>query len=123
MKTINDVLAGVAHLRDVSASVLGRRPEVKRFLDDLEALLTQNRYVDAGNLMGLGDVAVFFDVGVSTAGNWRDRADKIGMPAPVALLSNGPVWDGGELVAWWSNWTPARGGTKAGSLPWDREAG
>lgn len=79
------------------------------------------RMVKAADLMGLGDLAEFFAVGVSTVGNWRDRAEKTGMPAPVATLSNGPVWDGAEVVRWWTSWKPARGGHKVGTLPWERE--
>jgi hypothetical protein len=117
VKTINDLAERITHLRDVSASVLGRRPEVASFLDDLETMITQNRWVNASDLMGLGDLAIFFGVGVSTVGNWRDRAERTGMPAPVAILANGPVWDGAEVVEWWKSWVPARGGHKVGSLP------
>lgn len=84
-------------------------------------VLEEKHLVKASDLMGLGDLAEFFSVGVSTVGNWRDRRDRTGMPEPVATLSNGPVWDGAQVVAWWTAWVPGRGAHKVGSLPWERE--
>lgn len=84
--------------------------------------LASGDYVKVDNLKGVADLATFFAIGASTVSGWYSNRDRTGMPEPVTFISEKiPCWDGQVVLDWWTSWVP-RKGTKAGTLPWEREA-
>jgi hypothetical protein len=55
-------------------------------------------------LGGVSEVAARLEVGRSTVTGWVKNAETNGMPAPIATLAAGPVWDLLGLVAWHTQW-------------------
>ena len=48
-------------------------------------------------LMGISEIAAAAGVTAQAVSNWRLRAD---LPAPLATLASGPIWDGIVIRAW-----------------------
>lgn len=55
-------------------------------------------------LGGISEIASRLEVARSTVVGWIKRADKIGMPAPLAYLAAGPVFDLAAVEAWHKAW-------------------
>jgi hypothetical protein len=62
-------------------------------------------------LGGISEIATRLEVARSTVVGWVNRADKIAMPAPLAILAAGPVYDLTVIEAWYRAW---KDGTDAG---------
>jgi len=69
--------------------------------------------VYAGPLAGVTEIATHLGVGRSTVAGWTKRAEKIGMPAPLAELAAGPVYSLDAVETWYHAWKNTEGGTDA----------
>lgn len=58
----------------------------------------------AGPLAGVTEIATHLGVGRSTVAGWTKRAEKIGMPAPLAELAAGPVYSLDAVETWYHAW-------------------
>jgi hypothetical protein len=79
--------------------------------------MTTTDMVDPVYLAGVFELAQAFKVSsatVSSANRWPGIA---GFPKPIVVLASGPVYDIRDVIAWWDDWVPARGGTKTGMRP------
>ena len=104
------------HATCIDVTSRHHQPGQREWLCGAECPTGGNRLVLPQNLMGIAEVAWYFNVGKSTVSQWASRRESIGMPEPVAALDCGTVYDITELVPWWIGWNPVRG-KKAGSLP------
>lgn len=91
-------------------------PVVGGLLLDFTEAFTRTRWVAAEDMVGIMELADYFDVGRSTVTNWNAQRSRNGMPLPVAKLGATPVYSLAEVVAWWKAWVPSKG-AKAGRLP------
>lgn len=55
-------------------------------------------------LGGITEIATRLDAARSTVVGWTKRAEKIGMPGPLAPLAAGPVYDLLAVEAWYRSW-------------------
>ena len=55
-------------------------------------------------LGGISEIAARLEVARSTVVGWIKRAEKIGMPGPIAVLAAGPVYDLTALETWHKAW-------------------
>lgn len=55
-------------------------------------------------LGGITEIADRLEVARSTVAGWIKRAEKIGMPSPIAHLAAGPVFDLVAVEAWYRAW-------------------
>lgn len=55
-------------------------------------------------LGGITEIATRLEVARSTVVGWIKRAEKIGMPAPLAVLAAGPVFDLVAVETWYRAW-------------------
>ncbi|SRR5579884_238861 len=55
-------------------------------------------------LGGVSEIADRYGVARSTVNGWMKRAEKIGMPAPLAVLAAGPVYNLVALDPWYQAW-------------------
>jgi hypothetical protein len=58
----------------------------------------------AVELGGVSEIADRYGVARSTVNGWMKRAEKIGMPAPLAILAAGPVYNLVVLDPWYQAW-------------------
>jgi hypothetical protein len=58
----------------------------------------------AVELGGVSEIADRYGVARSTVNGWMKRAEKIGMPAPLAILAAGPVYNLVALDPWYQAW-------------------
>ena len=71
--------------------------------------------VNINHLMGIAEVATFFDVNPTTVSNWAYRRTSNQMPQPVAELRCGTIYDISQLLPWWIDWKPSKG-SRAGTI-------
>ena len=55
-------------------------------------------------LGGISEIADRYNAARSTVNGWIKRAEKIGMPPPVAILAAGPVYNLTALDPWYQGW-------------------
>lgn len=55
-------------------------------------------------LGGVTEIAALLSAGRSTVVGWTKRAEKIGMPKPLAELAAGPVYDLTAIADWYRAW-------------------
>jgi hypothetical protein len=55
-------------------------------------------------LGGITEIAARLEAARSTVVGWIKRAEKIGMPGPIAVLAAGPVFDLAAVEAWYRTW-------------------
>jgi len=60
-------------------------------------------------LGGITEIALRLEVARSTVVGWTKRAEKIGMPAPIAELAAGPVYDLIAVETWHKAWKAGDG--------------
>lgn len=65
-------------------------------------------------LGGIAEIALRLDAARSTVAGWTKRAEKIGMPAPIAELAAGPVYDLTAVETWYRTWKTAGSGETIG---------
>jgi hypothetical protein len=53
---------------------------------------------------GVAEIAAHFMAGRSTVAGWVKNAADNGMPAPLAILAAGPVYDLDAVIAWHTAW-------------------
>jgi hypothetical protein len=53
---------------------------------------------------GVAEIAAHFMAGRSTVAGWVKNAADNGMPAPLAILAAGPVYDLDAVIAWHAAW-------------------
>lgn len=58
-------------------------------------------------LGGISEIADRYNAARSTVNGWIKRAEKIGMPPPVAILAAGPVYNLTLLDPWYQAWKAA----------------
>lgn len=66
-------------------------------------------------LGGITEIATHLGVARSTVVGWTKRAEKIGMPAPLAELAAGPVYDLTAVADWYRAWKNTDDATIAGN--------
>lgn len=72
--------------------------------------------IPAQAIVGIKEIASFFNLRPSTIANWAFRAFDNGFPDPVVRLGATPIYDLREIVSWYVHWHP-RIGKKVGMLP------
>lgn len=60
-------------------------------------------------LGGISEISDRLEAARSTVTGWTKRAEKIGMPAPIAELAAGPVYDLAAVETWYRAWKAADG--------------
>jgi hypothetical protein len=65
-------------------------------------------------LGGITEIGQRLEAARSTVVGWTKRADKIGMPAPIAELAAGPVDDLTAVETWYRAWKADDGGETIG---------
>ena len=60
-------------------------------------------------LGGISEIATRLEVARSTVVGWIKRAEKIGMPGPIAVLAAGPVFDLTAVETWHKAWKAGEG--------------
>ncbi len=105
-------------LTDIAAWVMDEDvpPMVAELLDEINGAFTRSRWVSADDMVGIMEIAEFFEIGRSTVTGWAAQRFRTGMPEPVKKLGATPVYSLEEVVRWWVNWIPFKG-AKAGTLP------
>jgi hypothetical protein len=79
----------------------------------------QPKVIDVRCIAGVAEIARLFNVNKSTASMWYTRRDRNGHPEAIAYLSCGALFDINEVVQWYGNYHPLKGG-RPGTLPADR---
>ena len=68
------------------------------------------KMVKVESLAGVAEIANLLRVGRTTVSNWDERRERNGFPQRVKTLASGPVYDIEEVVAWYLEYSPSRGG-------------
>lgn len=76
--------------------------------------------IDVGSIVGVAEISSLLGVGRTTVSNWDDRRERNGFPQRVKTLASGPIYDVDEIVAWFVDYEPSRGG-RPGKVPIKRE--
>lgn len=105
MLTDSDVLRAILKSESHATTLVG-----------IEHAFTRTRWIASDDIVGIMELADFFEVGRSTISNWAAQRDRNGMPFPLKQLGSGPVYSLLEVIRWWVNWVPGKG-AKAGKLP------
>jgi hypothetical protein len=69
-----------------------------------------SRSIETGALAGVTELARLFLVGRSTVTQWAARRERNGFPLPVSVLAMGPIYDVNEVLTWYGNYVPDKGG-------------
>jgi hypothetical protein len=77
------------------------------------------KLIDPRCIAAVGDIARLFMVGKTTAAQWYARRDRNGYPEAIAYISCGALFDLNEVIEWYGNYHPLKGG-RPGSMPADR---
>ena len=72
--------------------------------------------VEIGSIVGVAELADLFKVGRTTVSNWDERRERNGFPKRLKTLASGPIYDVNEVVRWFIDYEPDRGG-RPGRIP------
>ena len=72
--------------------------------------------IDVEFIVGVAEIADLLKIGRTTVSNWDDRRERNGFPERLKTLAAGPLYDVREVVAWYADYEPSRGG-RPGLVP------